>query len=149
MPDVVRRVVNGVDMRESRYADHEEAEKGRESELQEARSRPNVGAEGEGIGFSRHRKPFALHPRAVTGFNGVGRSPGLRIGATPLPSRIVSSGIVEERSPLTVAGAAAALDELTRTAFPVRPSREPTGGSIGVRLASSMDFWSANNSPLK
>src|ERR1700712_700631 len=58
-----------------------------------------------------------------------GRSPGSRVDTLRrLPRTEMPSGFVTKDSPLTVAGAAAALGKPPRTAFPFDPqTREPSG----------------------
>jgi len=94
------------------------------------------------------RRPPDLIPpvrpvRRVRNGNGDGRSPGLRIFARALPSRLPSGMDCGARSPLTVAGAAGDLAATSeklptraRTPFPIEPRRAP---SPGPRLSQVRD----------
>src|SRR3954470_747075 len=58
------------------------------------------------ISTSPLRKPPRVHAPCIGRVTGAGRSPGSRVVALAPPSREYPSGILEEGSPLTVAGAA-------------------------------------------
>lgn len=68
-----------------------------------------VPARGNTLSCHRHGRPRLITPRDQAWVTGTGRSPDFRVIALfRLPGRVSASGIVEEGSTVTVAGAVAA-----------------------------------------
>jgi hypothetical protein len=90
----------------------------------EVRFRPYADCTTTGLRFARTPRPTRSRV-TVAG----GRSPGSRVAVSGrLPRSVAPSGSMAEHSPLTVAGAAAALcasPSRARTAFPFDPLQEP------------------------
>jgi hypothetical protein len=115
----------------------------------EVRFRPYADCTTTGLRFARTPRPTRSRV-TVAG----GRSPGSRVAVSGrLPRSIAPSGTMAGHSPLTVAGAAAALWaslSRARTAFPFDPLREPplaiwteprnrSSGEMASRCARSND----------
>src|SRR4051794_28515641 len=79
------------------------------------------------LGYCQYTRPTCSRVTTTDG-----RSPGSRVTTfRRLPGTREPSGMMTEDSPLTVAGAAAALAISRLTAFPIDPRREPSTFTVG------------------
>ena len=126
MAHVVRRVMDGLDMREASESDNEQAEKCGETDLGQARSRGNGCLDRERL-LSVHLPSFVLHPRTLRGTSDAGRSPGSRISVFPLAFPEKPSGASRNTLRLQLRGQPRHWAKVARTAFPFSsPRGDPT-----------------------